>query len=132
SSGDMVIIDGNRGVVFIDPDAATVMQYRHEHRRLAALEDTLDELVELPSKTRDGVEIQLLANIEFPSETSTALRNGAAGVGLYRTEFLYLAADAAPSEEEQYESYVQAIKTLDGRPLTIRTFDLGADKVADA
>ena len=132
SSGDTVIIDGNRGIVFVDPDAATLMEYRQEVLRMAAFEDTLGQLRELPSQTRDGTDIELLANIEFPSEITEALRNGAAGVGLYRTEFIFLASETEPSEEQQYESYVEAIRALGGKPLTIRTLDLGADKIADS
>lgn len=132
STGDTVIIDGNRGIVFVDPDAATLMEYRQELQRMAAFEDTLGELRELPPQTRDGTDIELFANIEFPSEINEALRNGAAGVGLYRTEFLFLASETEPSEDEQYESYVEAIRLLKGRPLTIRTLDLGADKITDS
>ncbi len=129
STGDMVIIDGNRGVVVIDPDAETLMEYRAAARKIAAFEDTLGELKALPAVTRDGTAITLHANIEFPDEIREALENGAGGIGLYRTEFLFLASDVQPTEQEQYETYVEAIRNLDGRPLTIRTLDLGADKV---
>ena len=132
TSGDTVVIDGNRGTVIIEPDAARLMEYRQEIRRMAAFEDTLGELKPLPAVTTDGTEIDLQANIEFPSEISEALSNGAQGIGLYRTEFLFLASDSEPSEEEQYENYVEAIRALDGRPLTIRTLDLGADKLTAA
>lgn len=130
TSGDMVIIDGTRGNVVIDPDAAKIMEYRQELRRIAAVEDTLADIKALPAVTTDGTPINLLANIEFPSEIEEAISNGAQGVGLYRTEFLYLAYDTEPTEEQQYETYVKAIKALRGRPLTIRTLDLGADKMS--
>ena len=130
TGGETIIVDGNRGLVVIDPDAAAMMQYREEISRQAAFADTLGELRELPAVTRDGVEIELLANIEFPEEVDAALANGAAGVGLYRTEFLFLAGEVAPTEEEQHEKYVDLLRRLDGRPLTIRTLDLGADKVS--
>lgn len=130
NTGDTVIIDGTRGTVVIEPDAARIMEYRQELRRMAAFEDTLGELKGLPAVTRDGTEVTLMANIEFPSEIEEAINNGAAGIGLYRTEFLYLAYDTEPTEEQQYETYAKAIRALDGRPLTIRTLDLGADKVS--
>jgi phosphotransferase system enzyme I (PtsI) len=130
SSGQTLIIDGNRGVVVLDPDADQLMEYRQEIRRMAAFEDTLGELKSLPAITRDETPIDLHANIEFPSEIDEALRNGAQGIGLYRTEFLFLAAEVEPSEQQQYETYVEAIRALNGQPLTIRTLDLGADKVS--
>ena len=129
STGDQVIIDGNRGLIVVDPDAAKLMEYRQELRRMALFEQGLDELKDLPAVTKDGAEIELLANIEFPSEIRDALDRGAAGIGLYRTEFLYLAAETPPDEDEQYETYAEALRVLDGRPLTIRTLDLGADKI---
>ena len=129
TSGDMVIIDGHRGTVIVDPDAAQLMEYRADERRIADLEASLGELAQLPAVTKDGHEINLQANIEFPSEIKMAIEKGATGIGLYRTEFLYLAADVEPTEDQQYEAYMEAIGDLDGRPLTIRTLDLGADKV---
>jgi len=132
SGGETVVIDGNRGTVVIDPDAARLMEYRQEMSRMAAFEDTLGELKPLPAVTTDDTEIDLQANIEFPSEIEEALANGAQGIGLYRTEFLFLSADTEPTEDEQYESYREAIRCLDGKPLTIRTLDLGADKLTAA
>ena len=129
--GDTVIIDGNRGLVIIDPDAAQLLEYRQSVKRIAELESSLDKLVDLPAETKDGTHITLMANIEFPSEIQPALEKGATGIGLYRTEFLYLASDRPPTEEQQYEAYKQAIAALDGKPLTIRTLDLGADKFQD-
>ncbi|MFA9477140.1 phosphoenolpyruvate--protein phosphotransferase [Phycisphaerales bacterium AB-hyl4] len=129
ASGETVIIDGHQGQIIIDPDAAKLMEYRQELRRMAAMEDTLGELSKLPAVTKDGTKVNLLANIEFPSEIPPAIHNGAVGIGLYRTEFLFLAADNEPAEQEQYETYVEAIRNLDGLPLTVRTLDLGADKL---
>ena len=128
SPGDMVIIDGNRGVVIIDPNAAQLMEYRQHRRRIVELESSLDELAELPAVTRDKTPITLMANIEFTSEIRAALKKGANGIGLYRTEFLYLASEEPPTEERQYEAYTEALRALNGKPLTIRTLDLGADK----
>ena len=127
--GDTMIIDGNRGVVIIDPDAAQLMRYRAYLQHIADIAVSRDELASLPAVTKDGVEINLQANIEFPSEIVSALQKGATGIGLYRTEFVYLAYDTEPSEEQQYEAYIEAVRMLSGKPLTIRTLDLGADKV---
>ncbi len=129
ATGDVVIIDGNRGNVIVEPDAAKLMEYRQEIRRMAAFEDKLGEFKSLPAITKDGTQVEILANIEFPSEISEALDNGAQGIGLYRTEFLFLASETEPTEDEQYDIYVKAIRNLDGKPLTIRTLDLGADKI---
>ena len=130
-SGDTIIIDANRGRVIIDPDAAQLLEYRQYLERITAFEDGLVELSQLPAETTDGVRVELLANIEFPTEIETALEKGAEGIGLYRTEFLFLASHAEPTEDEQVEAYTQAIRAVDGRPFTIRTLDLGADKVPD-
>ena len=129
NTGDQIIIDGNRGVVVIDPDAARLMEYRQELRRMALFEEGLDELKDLPAVTKDGTEIELLANIEFPTEIGDALERGAQGIGLYRTEFLFLASETPPSEDEQYDTYVAALRALGGKPMTVRTLDLGADKI---
>jgi len=127
-TGDTLIIDGHRGLAIIEPDAATLMEYRQSKERISELSTTLDELVGLPAETADGEAVELLANIEFPSEITAALEKGATGIGLYRTEFMYLAAKTEPTESEQYEAYAEAIQLLEGRPLTVRTLDLGADK----
>jgi len=131
-SGDTVIIDGNRGQVVIEPDAAVLMEYRQQKRRLATFAQTLDELRDQPAVTKDGTAITLDANIEFPGEVTDALAKGATGIGLYRTEFQFLAADHEPTEDEQYAQFIEAIDLLKGKPLTIRTLDLGADKVAES
>mgnify|MGYP005854230883 CR=1 FL=1 len=129
TEGDTVIIDGNEGLVIVDPDAAKLMEYRQRVRRIAELEGQLADLATLPARTRDGVDVKLLANIEFPNEIEAALAKGAVGIGLYRTEFLYLAGDGEPDEEVQYEAYKTAVELAGGRPLCIRTLDLGADKL---
>ncbi len=132
SSGDPLIVDGQRGHVVVDPDAAKLLEYRQEVRRMAALEIDLDALRELPAETKDGTSIQLLANIEFPQEIEDAVAKGATGIGLYRTEFLFLGQESIPTEEQQYQTYVEAVRLLKGKPLTIRTLDLGADKALEA
>lgn len=131
SSGVTVIVDGDRGLVLIDPDEQKLKEYRQQIDQQKEAQSTLGAISHLPAHTRDGVTIDLLANIEFPSEVDDAIAQGAVGVGLYRSEFLYIASDQEPTEQQQYEAYTQAIEALEGRPLTIRTFDLGADKVAD-
>ncbi|MCH8805920.1 MAG: phosphoenolpyruvate--protein phosphotransferase [Planctomycetes bacterium] len=128
TDGVSVIVDGDRGVVVVDPDDAKLDEYRsyREQRRLEQL--TLDEVADLPSRTRDGVDIRLLGNIEFADEISALLDAGGEGVGLYRTEFLYLTSDTEPTEEDHYHAYTRCVELLDGRELVIRTVDLGADK----
>ena len=128
NTGDTVIIDGNRGEVIVDPDAAKLMAYRQELRRITEVENQLGKVAHLPAQTKDGTTINILANIEFSDETTTAIAKGASGIGLFRTEFLFLAETTEPSEEHQYQAYRRAVETLDGKPLTIRTLDLGADK----
>jgi len=128
-TNDALIVDGNRGRVIIDPDADQLMGYRQSLAEQSEHETNLGEIATLPARTRDGVDVELMANIEFASEISGALRRGAAGIGLYRTEFLFLASESEPSEQEQYEAYREVIEALEGRPLTIRTVDLGADKL---
>jgi len=132
NTGDTVIIDGNHGVVIVNPDAAKLLSYRQEIQRIAKFEHQLVEVAHLPAQTKDGTSINILANIEFSSEVSAAINKGASGVGLYRTEFLFLAGDCDPSEEHQYQAYLDTVKALDGRPLTLRTVDLGADKMGDS
>jgi phosphotransferase system enzyme I (PtsI) len=129
SGGDLVIIDGDKGLVILRPDEETIAHYRHEakeHRHLAA---RLEMLRDLPAETSDGVRIELLGNIEFPYEVDDCVARGADGVGLYRTEFLYLGQEQEPDEEDHFQAYLRVIQTMGDRPVTIRTFDLGADKV---
>lgn len=128
SGGDLLIIDGTNQIVIVNPSEPTLREYREREAAHVRLTDELDELVLLPADTRDGVHVQLSSNIEFPHEAKVGVSKGADGIGLYRTEFLYLRPEGAPSEEEQYEAYREAILGADGRTVTIRTFDLGADK----
>ncbi len=126
--GDTVILDGDGGVVIVRPDDGLLERYqflaRESETRARALRETARE----DSITSDGMAIQLLGNIEFPDEIPSVLSNGGVGIGLYRTEFLYLTSEVPPTEEDQLESYKRAIELCAGRPLTIRTLDLGADK----
>ncbi len=129
SSGDKIIIDGLHGVVVINPDANQREGYAAEAIHLQEVRATLDEIRELDAVTRDGHRVDLLGNIEFPVEIADCLRNGATGIGLYRTEFLFLSEDHTPTEEEQFEAYRDAVAMMQGRPLVIRTMDLGGDKM---
>jgi phosphotransferase system enzyme I (PtsI) len=128
SGGDTVIIDGTRGMVIVNPDADQIAEYRSYERQQLRLESDLALLRELPAQTLDGVVVSMQTNIEFPAEIDEAIVRGAEGVGLYRTEFLYLASDHEPTEEDHYRAYADACKRLAGKPLVIRTLDLGADK----
>jgi phosphotransferase system enzyme I (PtsI) len=126
--GDSVIIDGNRGLVIVNPDEETIHQYETYSREFLALEHKLGRIREKPAVTRDGVKITLLGNIEFPNEAEAVLEKGGEGIGLYRTEFLYLNRPTEPTEEEHYRAYAQTIGVLKDRPIVFRTVDLGADK----
>jgi phosphoenolpyruvate-protein phosphotransferase (PTS system enzyme I) len=130
--GEVVIIDGDRGIVIVAPDEIKLDEYRayREQQRLRQL--TLDEVAGLPSTTRDGVDIHLMGNIEFAHEVPAILNAGGEGVGLYRTEFLYLTSKTEPSEEDHLRAYTNCIERLGGQPLVIRTVDLGADKYTQA
>jgi phosphotransferase system enzyme I (PtsI) len=126
--GDRLIIDGNSGVVILRPDKETLDQYERQLERLATYRRTLTEFRSLESVTLDGTHITLLGNIEFPREIESVLANGGEGVGLYRTEFLFLTSEREPTEEDHFLAYARSIELLKGKPLTIRTVDLGADK----
>ena len=126
--GDELVIDGRGGVVVVRPDAETLEQYRRDIERLGDYQVRLREYAELEAVTTDGVRMTLLGNIEFSREIESVISNGGDGVGLYRTEFLYLTSKTEPTEEEHFQAYKQCIDLLDGLPLTIRTLDLGADK----
>jgi phosphotransferase system enzyme I (PtsI) len=125
---DTVLIDGNRGIVIVNPDEQTIQQYEKYSREFTELEHKLDAIREKPAVTRDGVKITLLGNIEFPDEAEVVLQKGGEGIGLYRTEFLYLNRPTEPTEEEHYEAYAQTVRVFGDRPVVIRTVDLGADK----
>ncbi|MBW7904318.1 MAG: phosphoenolpyruvate--protein phosphotransferase [Phycisphaerae bacterium] len=129
SGGETVIIDGMHGIVVANPDAETVARYeaqRDQHKR-QTLE--LRGIRDLPSVTRDKTAIRLLSNIELADETRNALDSGAEGVGLYRTEFLFLASERVPTEDQQYEAFRAAVRHARGKSVVIRTVDLGADKL---
>jgi phosphotransferase system enzyme I (PtsI) len=133
---DWVIIDGDAGVVIVDPAPSVLEQYRERQSRLLRERKKLSKLKKMPAVTKDGTEVALLANIEFPDDCAAAMEAGANGVGLFRSEFLFMGRTGhggrLPSEEEQFESYRAAVVAMKGRPVTIRTLDIGADKPLDA
>jgi len=124
-----VIVDGIRGEVILDPPADVVTFYRARARRYAAFEAELMLNRDLPAETKDGARLHLHANVELSDEIEPALKHGAEGIGLYRTEFLYMNRTDLPSEEEHYEHSRQILTRMGGRLVTFRTFDLGGDKV---
>jgi phosphotransferase system enzyme I (PtsI) len=129
SGGELVIIDGDRGQVILQPDEETLARYRHDEEQHRTHEVELAALRDLPAMTADGVQIDLFGNIEFPHEARHCLSRGSGGIGLYRTEFLFLGAAAAPDEEAHFHAYSTVVRAMGNRPVVIRTFDLGADKV---
>ena len=132
SGGDLVIIDGDKGLVILQPDEEALARYRHEAEEIRTLAAKLEPLRDLPAETRDGVRVQLLGNIEFPYEVDHCVDRGADGVGLYRTEFLYLGSETEPTEEIHLQAYTRVVQAMGERPVVIRTFDLGADKLPNA
>jgi phosphotransferase system enzyme I (PtsI) len=128
SGADTVIIDGNRGIVIVNPDDQTIRQYEEYSQEFIALEHKLDAIREKPAVTRDGVRIALLGNIEFADEVELVLQKGGEGIGLYRTEFLYLNSPSEPTEDDHYRAYAETAGVFKHRPVVIRTLDLGADK----
>jgi phosphotransferase system enzyme I (PtsI) len=132
---DWVIIDGDAGIVIVDPAPLVLEHYRESQSRLMRERKKLGKLRKTPAITRDGTQIHLLANIELPEDCAGALDAGAVGVGLFRSEFLFMGRTGQgkklPSEDEQFESYRKAVVAMKGRPVTIRTLDVGADKPLD-
>jgi phosphotransferase system enzyme I (PtsI) len=129
-SGDYALLDGYNGVVIVNPTDQTLFEYGQLVKRKASLEEKLHEIEHQPAVTLDGKSIQLFANIEAPHDVEAVLAHGADGVGLFRTEFLFINRDKLPTEEEQYQAYQQVAAALKPHPVIIRTLDLGGDKFA--
>jgi len=129
--GETVILDGLQGVLIAGADEQTLDYYREQQQKELQRQVELDRLVETPAVTRYGTTVRLMANIELPEDIDAVSRTNANGVGLYRTEFLFMNRPEPPDEEEQYDCYVSVIEALKGKPLTIRTLDMGADKQPD-
>jgi phosphoenolpyruvate-protein phosphotransferase (PTS system enzyme I) len=131
NSGEELIVDGKRGMIIIAPDRSTIGEYRRRQKDITKQKRALNRLKTSRAVTRDHKRISLQANIELPADVRAAAQAGAEGIGLYRTEFLFMNRPEPPNEEEQFRSYVKVIKSLPGKPVTIRTLDLGADKQVD-
>ena len=129
SGGEPVILDGNQGVVILQPDEETIARYRLEAEVAETVAASLGQLRDLPAETTDGVRVQIRGNIEFPEEVEQCMRRGSDGIGLYRTEFLYLTSQHEPSEDDHYRAYRKVIDAIDGKPMVVRTLDLGSDKM---
>jgi phosphotransferase system enzyme I (PtsI) len=127
-AGDLVIVDGLEGIVIVNPDEKTVEDYKSKKESYEKKVEGLKQLKDLPAETPDGKKVMLAANIGTPKDVASALANGAEGVGLFRTEFLYMDRNSLPSEEEQFEAYKEVVEKMGGRPVTIRTLDIGGDK----
>ena len=129
-TGDVVILDGNHGTVIVDPDEATFLDYLRRQQRYKYFEMELDKLRDLPAETLDGKRIHLQGNIELPEEVATVARHGGAGIGLYRTEFLFLNRQNLPTEEQHYAAYRDVAERAAPDEVVIRTLDVGGDKLA--
>jgi phosphotransferase system enzyme I (PtsI) len=129
---DWLIVDGDRGIVIVDPPQIVLDEYRHRQAELRLAKNKLQLLKHTPTKTLDGQKIVLMANIEMPEDANDALTKGALGIGLFRSEFLFMnRLHGIPDEEEQYKAYSQTVIAMHGMPVNIRTIDIGADKNLD-
>ena len=129
--GDLLVADGSSGVVLVNPSPKVLEEYRDRQAGYLRERKELESLRDAPATTLDGVDIKLEANIELPEEAQMALDAGAAGIGLFRSEFLFMGRTDLPTEDEQYRAYASVVKTMAGRPVTIRTLDIGSDKTLD-
>ena len=129
---ERVIVDGTQGVVIVDPDSRVLAEYELKRHEFDIERQKLKRLRDTRAVTLDGIEVDLQANIELPRDVAAARENGAMGVGLFRTEFLFLNRDGLPDEDEQFEAYRNVVQGMEGLPVTIRTYDLGADKPLEA
>ncbi len=129
--GELLIVDGNHNVVIVNPDRAILAEYRLKQSELELERQKLKRLRLKPAETIDGIHVELYANIELPEDLEPAVEAGANGVGLFRSEFLFLNRPGLPSEDEQFEAYRRVAEGMGGKPVVIRTFDLGADKAKE-
>ncbi|EIA4797246.1 phosphoenolpyruvate--protein phosphotransferase [Staphylococcus pseudintermedius] len=126
--GDMVIVDGLTGDVIVNPSDDEIKSYQHKRESFFADREALKQLRDEPSKTLDGHEVELAANIGTPNDLEGVHNNGAEGIGLYRTEFLYMGRDNMPTEDEQFEAYKKVLESMEGKRVVVRTLDIGGDK----
>ncbi|MCB9949106.1 MAG: phosphoenolpyruvate--protein phosphotransferase [Rhodospirillaceae bacterium] len=131
-SGQTVIVDGNAGLVIVEPSQETLARYQDRRAEMVAEQQQLRTLIALPSRTRDGVAVALAANVELPHEIAAAVDVGADGIGLLRTEFQFMNREDLPTEQEQYETLRDVVEGMNGRPVTLRTLDIGGEKLASA
>ncbi|MDQ3184915.1 MAG: phosphoenolpyruvate--protein phosphotransferase [Pseudomonadota bacterium] len=129
---DILIVDGNQGVVIVDPDKHVLSEYRLRQNQFELEKQKLKRIKTTAATTLDGTTVELQANIELPQDIEQVKENGASGIGLFRSEFLFLNRDSLPGEDEQFEAYRLVARKMRGLPVTIRTFDLGADKNLDS
>ncbi|MGX1981631.1 phosphoenolpyruvate--protein phosphotransferase [Thermolongibacillus altinsuensis] len=127
-NGDIVIIDGLDGEVIVNPSAEVIAEYEKKRDKFAAQKAEWAKLVNEPTMTSDGHHVELAANIGTPNDVEGVLNNGAEGIGLYRTEFLYMGREQLPTEEEQFEAYKTVLERMEGKPVVVRTLDIGGDK----
>lgn len=127
-NGDLVIVDGLKGLVHINPTPEAVAEYKEEHRKFEEQKAEWAKLVNEKSVSADGHHVELAANIGTPKDLKGVIENGGEGIGLYRTEFLYMGRDQLPTEEEQFESYKAVLEGMEGKPVVVRTLDIGGDK----
>ncbi len=129
---DLIIVDGNGGIVMVEPSSHVLEEYAARQRQHACIQVSLSKLLSAPACTVDGVQVDLYVNIELPDDARAAIEANACGIGLFRTEFLWMdPRGQLPEEEAQFEAYRHVVETMNGRPVTIRTFDVGADKTLD-
>lgn len=126
--GDFVIVDGIEGEVILNPDEATITAYKQKQSQFIEEKELLKQLVNDKTVTSEGKHVELAANIGTPDDLTGVVNNGAEGIGLYRTEFLYMGRDTMPSEDEQYEAYAKVLKEMNGKRVVVRTLDIGGDK----
>ncbi|MFT5872674.1 MAG: phosphotransferase system enzyme I (PtsI) [Clostridium sp.] len=126
--GDLIIVDGEEGIVIINPDEKTLNNYELKRKEFIESKHQLLKYVTMESTTIDGKTVELAANIGSAEDVESVLKNGAEGIGLFRTEFLYMSKDALPTEEEQYAEYKSVLEKMNGKPVIIRTLDIGGDK----
>jgi phosphoenolpyruvate-protein phosphotransferase (PTS system enzyme I) len=127
-NNDIIIIDGEEGTVIINPTQDEINTYKEKRKAFEEFKNKLKELKNSKSISKDGYKVEIAGNIGTPNDIDKVIENGGEGVGLYRTEFLYMDRDKLPTEEEQFESYKIVAEKLEGRPLVIRTLDVGGDK----
>ncbi|NLC67041.1 MAG: phosphoenolpyruvate--protein phosphotransferase [Clostridium sp.] len=127
-NGDFIIVDGFKGEVIVNPDENAIDKYKELNDKFLAEKEELKKLKDVPAITKSGKRIEVAANIGSPDDIDSAIANGADGIGLFRTEFLYMDRDEMPTEKEQFESYKYVLEKMEGKPVVIRTLDIGGDK----